>query len=136
MTQKEIEPTIPQDPPAIRAVAMPADTNPAGDIFGGWLMSQMDLAAGSAATLRAQGRCVTVAVEGMSFLSPVLVGDEVSLYARLVGTGRSSMRIAVEAWRRHREGNELVKVTEAIFTCVAVDRERKPRTLPPAGTAP
>jgi acyl-CoA thioesterase YciA len=134
MIQKEIEPTFPQDPPVIRTIAMPADTNPAGDIFGGWLMSQMDLAAGSAATFRAQGRCVTVAVEGMSFLSPVLVGDEVSLYARLVGTGRSSMRIAVEAWRRHRENNERVKVTEAIFTCIAVDRERKPCALPPASS--
>ena len=132
MIQNEVKPSFSQDAPAIRAVAMPADTNPAGDIFGGWLMSQMDLAAGNTATLRAQGRSVTVAVEGMSFLSPVLVGDEVSLYARVVGTGRSSMRIAVEAWRRHRESKELVKVTEAIFTCVAVDRERKPRTLPPA----
>jgi acyl-CoA thioesterase YciA len=109
---------------------MPSDTNPAGDIFGGWLMSQMDLAAGSVATRRAQGRSVTVAVEGMSFLHPVLVGDEVSLYASLVKTGRTSMQIEVEAWRRQRESDELTKVTQATFSCVAVDQDRKPRALP------
>jgi hypothetical protein len=76
-----------------------------------------------------------LAVEGDTRLL-FLVGDEVSLYTRLIGTCRSSMRIAVEAWRRHRESTELVKVTEAIFTCVAVDRERKPRTLPPADAVP
>jgi acyl-CoA thioesterase YciA len=118
-------------PPAIRTVAMPADTNPAGDIFGGWLMSQMDLAAGNLAAWRAQGRSVTVSVEGMSFLQPVFVGDEVSLFAKLVGTGRSSMRIFVEAWRRPREGREMNKVTQATFTFVAVDETRKPRLLPP-----
>ena len=87
----------PAGEPTIRTIAMPADTNPAGDIFGGWLMAQMDLAAGSAATRRARGRCATVAVEAMSFLSPVLVGDEVSRYARVIGTGRTSIRVAVEA---------------------------------------
>ena len=84
--------TPPDETPVIRAIAMPADTNPAGDIFGGWLMSQMDLAAGSVATRRARARCATVTVEGMTFLSPVYVGDEVSLYARLLSEGRTSMR--------------------------------------------
>lgn len=120
----------PTDPPAIRTIAMPADTNPAGDIFGGWLMSQMDLAAASVATLRAQGRCVTVSVDGMSFLRPVLVGDEVSLFASLGKTGRTSMQIDVEAWRRQRDSSELTKVTQATFSFVAVDQNGKPRELP------
>lgn len=109
---------------------MPADTNPAGDVFGGWLMWQMDLAAGIAATRRAQGRCATVAVEAMTFLQPVLVGDEVSLYAEVVGTGRTSLRVAVEAWRRSRDGEETAQVTAAVFTFVAIDDARKPRPLP------
>ncbi len=120
----------PADMPVIRTIAMPADTNPAGDIFGGWLMAQMDLAAGSAAALRAKGRCATVAVDGMTFLSPVFVGDEVSLFARVIKTGRSSMRIQVEAWRRSRESDATNKVTEAIFTFVAIDGNRQSRALP------
>ena len=80
----------------IRTIAMPSDTNPAGDIFGGWLMAQMDLAAGNAAARRARGRCVTVAVDGMTFHSPVHVGDEVSVYAELISTGRTSMKFRVE----------------------------------------
>ncbi len=79
---------------------MPADTNPHGDIFGGWLMAQMDLAGGSAAVRRARGRVATVAVASMTFHRPVKVGDEVSLYARVIGVGRSSIRVFVEAWRR------------------------------------
>ncbi len=116
--------------PAIRTIAMPADTNPAGDIFGGWLMAQMDLAAGNAATRRARGRCATVAVEAMTFLSPVSVGDEVSLYTEVVSVGRTSLRIAVEAWRRVRAGDETNQVTRAVFTFVAIDAERRPRPLP------
>jgi acyl-CoA thioesterase YciA len=120
----------PQTEPAVRTVAMPADTNPAGDIFGGWLMAQMDLAAGNVAARRARGRCVTVSVEAMSFLHPVYVGDEVSLYAEVVTTGKSSMRIAVEAWRRARNGEASNKVTQAIFTFVAIGEDRRPRPLP------
>jgi acyl-CoA thioesterase YciA len=123
-------PTPPPGAPAIRTVAMPADTNPAGDIFGGWLMAQMDLAAGNAAARRARGRCATVAVEGMAFLSPVFVGDEVSLYAEVASVGRTSMRIAVEAWRRGREGEESSQVTRAVFTFVAIDAARRPRLIP------
>lgn len=122
--------TMPNGVPVIRTVAMPADTNPAGDIFGGWLMSQMDLAAGNIAARVARGRAATVAVEGMAFHNPVFVGDEVSLFGRLVSRGRSSMRIEVEAWRRSREGEETRKVTEAVFTFVAIDDQRRPRPLP------
>lgn len=120
----------PAEMPVIRTIAMPADTNPAGDIFGGWLMAQMDLAAGNVAVRRARGRCVTIAVEGMSFLRPVSVGDEVSLYARVVSAGRTSMRIEVEAWRRRREEDEAFRVTEAIFTFVAIGEDRRPVPLP------
>jgi acyl-CoA thioesterase YciA len=123
-------PTPPPGAPAIRTVAIPADTNPAGDIFGGWLMAQMDLAAGNAAARRARGRCATVAVEAMAFLSPVFVGDEVSLYAEVASVGRTSMRIAVEAWRRGRAGEETSQVTRAVFTFVAIDAERRPRPIP------
>jgi acyl-CoA thioesterase YciA len=121
---------LPPEMPMIRAIAMPADTNPSGDIFGGWLMPQMDLAAGNAAARRSRGRCATVSVDGMSFLSPVHVGDEVSLYARIASVGRTSMKIAVEAWRRPRETEESVRVTQAIFTFVAIDEAGRPRPVP------
>jgi acyl-CoA thioesterase YciA len=120
----------PAGEPVIRTTAMPADANPAGDIFGGWLLGQMDLAAASVATRRARGRVATVAVDGMTFLSPVLVGDEVSLYASLVREGRSSMHVAVEAFRRDREGEACVKVTEGTFVLVAIGSDRRPRPLP------
>lgn len=120
----------PNEMPVIRTIAMPADTNPAGDIFGGWLMAQMDLAAGNVAVRRARGRCATIAVDGMSFLKPVFVGDEVSLYARIVSSGRTSMRIAVEAWRRRREEEDAQRVTEATFTFVAIGEDRRPVPLP------
>jgi acyl-CoA thioesterase YciA len=119
--------------PVIRTIAMPADTNPAGDIFGGWLMAQMDLAAGNAAARRARGRCATVAVDAMVFHRPVVVGDEVSLYAAIVAVGRTSMKIHVEAWRRSRDGDDRYKVTEATFTFVAIDERRQPREVPPVG---
>lgn len=120
----------PAHEPVIRTIAMPADTNPSGDIFGGWLMAQMDLAAGNLAARIARGRAATIAVEGMTFLKPVKVGDEVSLYADLEGTGRSSMRIHVEAWRRDRYGSESIKVTDATFTFVAIDAEGRTRAIP------
>lgn len=120
----------PEDHPAIRVIAMPSDTNPSGDIFGGWLMSQMDLAASTAAGRHSGGRCVTVAADAMTFNRPVFVGDEVSVYAKVVKTGRTSMTIAVEAWRRPREGHETVKVTQAAFTFVAVGLDRRPRPVP------
>lgn len=122
----------PAGEPVIRTVAMPADTNPAGDIFGGWLMAQMDLAAGNLAARIAAGRAATVAVDGMAFLKPVKVGDEVSLYADLVSRGRTSMRIHVEAWRRPRFAEASEKVTDAVFTFVALDDEGRPRAVPGA----
>lgn len=116
--------------PVIRAIAMPADTNPSGDIFGGWLMAQMDLAAGNMAARTARGRAATIAVEAMTFLRPVKVGDEVSLYATLISTGRTSMKIGVEAWRRDRYAQQSEQVTHATFTFVAIDLEGRPRPLP------
>jgi acyl-CoA thioesterase YciA len=121
---------FPAGEPAIRTIAMPADTNPSGDIFGGWLMSQMDLAGGSAAGRHAQGRIATVAVDSMSFLRPVKVGDEVSLYASVVGVGRTSIRVSVEAWRRPRGGG-MSKVTQAIFVFVAIGEDGRPRPVEP-----
>jgi acyl-CoA thioesterase YciA len=128
LTQSE---TPPEEAPVIRTIAMPADANPYGDIFGGWLMSQMDLAASNVASRVARGRASTVRVETMNFLRPVRIGDVISLYGRLVGRGRSSMRIEVEAWRRARHEEEEEKVTEAVFTFVAIDPvTRKARPLP------
>jgi acyl-CoA thioesterase YciA len=117
--------------PAIRTIAMPGDTNPAGDIFGGWLMAQMDLAAGNVAARRARGRCATVAVERIIFLNPVKVGDEVTVYAELIAVGRTSMRFTVSAWRRARDSDDSSKVTEAEFTFVALNSDGRPRTVPP-----
>jgi acyl-CoA thioesterase YciA len=115
----------------IRTVTMPADTNPNGDIFGGWIMSQMDHAAGTAAMRRATGRVVTAAVDGMAFISPIHVGDEVSLYASVLSVGNTSMKILVEAWRRPRDSNTSLRVTKAVFTFVAIDEDRRPRKVPP-----
>jgi acyl-CoA thioesterase YciA len=122
---------VPEGEPLIRAIAMPADANPAGDIFGGWLMSQMDLAAANAASRRCRGRCATVAVDGMIFHQPVFIGDEVSLHAKIVRIGRTSLTILVEAWRRSRTDDIRNKVTEATFTFVATDENRRPRIVPP-----
>ena len=116
---------------AILATAMPADTNPAGDIFGGWLMSMMDLAAGNVAARVSRGRVATIAVDGMAFLTPVQVGDEVSVYAKLTGVGRTSMKLRVEAYRRPRESEEKTRVTEGVFTFVAIDDNGRPRPVHP-----
>jgi acyl-CoA thioesterase YciA len=123
----------PKGEPLIRTIAMPADANPTGDIFGGWLMAQMDLAAGNAAFRQARGRCVTVAVDGMVFHHPVFVGDEVSLYGEMARIGQTSMTIRVEAWRRRPVETLKHKVTEATFTFVAIDEHRKPRLVPRDG---
>lgn len=128
---KEIEEQQPDGEPAVRVIAMPADTNMYGDIFGGWLMSHMDNAAGSVAARYAQGRAVTIAVDGMAFIRPVHVGDEVSVYAKLIHVGRTSMKLNVEAWRRTRHEDRSYRVTKAVFTFVAVGDDRRPRQLPP-----
>lgn len=116
-----------------RTLAMPADANPSGDIFGGWVVSQMDLAGGICASERALGRVVTIAIDGMTFIRPVLVGDVLCTYAELERTGRSSMTIHIEAWALRNRIGEREKVTEATFTFVAVDEDRTPRQLPPEG---
>jgi acyl-CoA thioesterase YciA len=109
---------------------MPADTNANGDIFGGWVMSQMDVAGGIAAVDRAQGRAVTVAVESMAFLRPVRVGDVLCVYSRVLDVGRTSMKIQIEAWARRFMTQHREKVTEALFTFVAIDDEGRPRPVP------
>jgi len=116
---------------AIRVIAMPANANPSGDIFGGWLLSQMDLAGGNVAVARARGRVATVAIDSMTFISPVFVGDEVSIYAQVMKTGRTSIRVRVEAWRRNRHTDAMHRVTEATFVFVAIDENRQPRPVPP-----
>jgi acyl-CoA thioesterase YciA len=115
--------------PAIRVVAMPADSNAYGDIFGGWLLAVMDNGAGLTAARRSKGRAVTVAIDAMVFHAPVKVGDEVSVYTHIDKVGRTSLTIAVEAWRRHRSEEQSVKVTEAKFTFVAIDEQGKPRAV-------
>jgi acyl-CoA thioesterase YciA len=117
---------------SLRTVAMPADTNPNGDIFGGWIMSLMDLAAGVSAGTRAKGRVATAAVSNLSFLQPVKVGDVVCVYTEITKTGRTSMTIAVEAHVLRRNQGERVRVTAAEFVLVAVDDHGVPRVLPQA----
>ena len=116
---------------ASRTTAMPADTNPAGHIFGGWLMSQMDLAGGIHAGIRAKGTVATVAVDGFKFHAPVHVGDEVSCYTRTERTGRTSISICVEAWVRRAACRDHIRVTSAVYHFVAVDENYRPRPLPP-----
>ena len=135
MTDTADLPTRPTGQPVGRVIAMPADTNPEGDIFGGWLLAHMDLAGATPAFELAQGRCATIAVDGMVFHQPVSVGDEVSIYARVVKTGRTSIRVHVEAWKRPRNQAQAtsMRVTEGVFTYVAIDQDRKPRPLPGIG---
>ena len=117
--------------PHLRTVAMPRDTNPSGDIFGGWTLSQMDLAGAKFAAQHASGRVATVSIEAMEFLRPVAVGDEVSCYCRLVKAGETSLTVHIETWARGRGGSgESEKVTEGTFTFVAIDGDGKPRALP------
>ncbi|HSZ66028.1 MAG TPA: acyl-CoA thioesterase [Xanthobacteraceae bacterium] len=126
----ELPPTF---EPAIRTIAMPADTNPHGDIFGGWLVCQMDLAGATVATRRAGGRVVTIAITAMVFHRPVCVGDEVSCYASVAKTGNTSTTIKIESWARRARGADTVpiKVTEGIFTYVKVDADGHPVPVSP-----
>jgi acyl-CoA thioesterase YciA len=114
-----------------RTLAMPADANPAGDIFGGWVLSQMDIAAGICAGQRAQGRVATVAIDAMKFIRPVNVGDVLCVYTDLVRIGRTSLAIQLEAWALRGRLGERVKVTEGLFTFVALDEDGRPRPVPP-----
>ncbi len=115
--------------PALRTIAMPRDTNPNGDIFGGWLISQMDLAGASVAFERAQGRIVTVGIEAMKFHRPVLVGDQVTCYAEIIAIGRTSIRVMIDTWVKRLTTHEDLKVTEGIFTYVAIDEEHQKREI-------
>jgi acyl-CoA thioesterase YciA len=117
--------------PTTRVLAMPADTNPAGDIFGGWIMSQVDIAGSVVATRQARGNIVTVAVNEFQFHKPVYVGDLISCYAEVVKIGNTSLTVFVEVFaERGRKQEECVKVTQATLTYVAVDENRKPRLVP------
>jgi acyl-CoA thioesterase YciA len=116
----------------IRTLAMPADTNPSGDIFGGWVLSQMDIAGGIAAMERAKGRCVTVAVEGMTFISPVKIGDVLCVYTTIERVGTTSITVDIEAWARRNRMGDRVKVTEGRFIYVALDDDGNKRPVPPA----
>jgi acyl-CoA thioesterase YciA len=114
----------------VRLIAMPSDTNANGDIFGGWVLSQMDQAGGIAGVERAQGRVVTIAVEAMTFIQPVRVGDVLCVYTEVERVGRTSMRIHIEAWARRFRTHDREKVTDAVFTFVAVDDGGRPRPIP------
>jgi acyl-CoA thioesterase YciA len=123
---------LPDREPVLRVVPMPADANYHGDIFGGWIMSQVDLAGSIPASRRARGRVATVAVNSFVFKQPVLIGDLVTFFAAIVRTGRTSITVDVEVYAQRNPTDEItVKVTEASLTYVAVDRERQPRRLPP-----
>ena len=125
---------LPNQLPALRVVPMPSDANQSGDIFGGWIMSQVDMAGSIPAIRRARGRIATVAVNSFVFKHPVFVGDLVSLYANIIKVGRTSITVgvAVYAQRGVREGEEeiCIKVTEAVLTYVAIDKNRRPRVVP------
>lgn len=117
----------------VRTIAMPRDTNANGDIFGGWVLSQMDQAGGIAGVERAQGRVVTIAVDAMTFIRPVKVGDVLCVYTQVESVGRTSMKIHIEAWARRFRTHAREKVTDATFTFVAIDEEGRPRPVPPVG---
>ena len=124
--------TLPAGSPMLRVVPMPADANFHGDIFGGWIMSQVDLAGGVVAARRARGRVATVAVNAFTFKQPVLVGDVVTFFAKIVRVGRTSITVDVEVYAQRRPDRELtVKVTEATLTYVAVGADGRPREVPP-----
>jgi acyl-CoA thioesterase YciA len=122
---------IPRGNLTVRISAMPADTNANGDIFGGWVLSRMDQAGGIAGVERARGRVVTIAVEAMTFIRPVRVGDVLEVYTEVESIGRTSMKIHVEAWARRFQTYVHEKVTDANFTFVAIDEDGRPRPIQP-----
>jgi acyl-CoA thioesterase YciA len=124
--------TLPQREPTIRVAAMPSDANYTGDIFGGWLMGQVDIAGSIPALHRAKGRVATVAVNSFVFKQPIFVGDVVSFYTRIVKVGTTSITVEVEVYAQRDPAKPVcVKVTEATLTYVAVGEDRKPRVIPP-----
>ena len=131
MSAMEKEPGEPGGTLTVRTLAMPADTNPAGDIFGGWVMSQMDIAGAIAAVERAKGRVVTVAVDSMTFIAPVKVVDILCVYTEIEKVGNTSITVAVEAWARRREVANRVKVTDGRFVYVALGDNGEKRRVDP-----
>ncbi|MFY9971090.1 MAG: acyl-CoA thioesterase [Roseiarcus sp.] len=115
----------------VRLIAMPSDTNANGDIFGGWVLSQMDQAGGIAAVEKAQGRVVTIAIEAMTFIRPVKVGDVLCVYTAVDQVGRTSIKIHIEAWAQRFRTHHREKVTDGTFTFVAVDETGRPRSVNP-----
>lgn len=115
--------------PTLRVVPMPSDANYSGDIFGGWIMSQVDIAGSIPAVQVAKGRVATIAVNSFLFKQPVLIGDLVSFYAKISKVGRTSITVDVEVFAQRRSLHEIVKVTDATLTYVAVDEKRKPRVI-------
>ncbi len=124
------QPIEPKGELVIRTLAMPADANPSGDIFGGWVLSQMDIAGGITASQRARGRVATVAVTAMTFHLPVYVGDVLCVYTEIEKVGRTSITVALEAWALRRLG-ERARVTEGRFVFVALGEDGRPRPVPP-----
>ena len=131
MTTGSVAVTLPDTEPSLRVVPMPADANQHGDIFGGWVMSQVDIAGSIPASRRARGRVATGAVNSFVFREPVLIGDVVSFYAQITREGRTSITVSVEVYAQRNPTEVIcVKVTEASLTYVAVDPDRRPRVLP------
>ncbi|MDM9618847.1 acyl-CoA thioesterase [Rhizobium sp. AC44/96] len=124
------EPTKPTGTLTLRTVAMPADANPAGDIFGGWVMAQMDLASGICASERAKARVVTAAVKEMAFALPVKIGDTLSVYTQIERVGRTSITLSVEAWATRARYNDMLRVTAGTFIMVALDEKGQPTPVP------
>lgn len=135
MTSSSERVTLPKDrEPTLRIVPMPADTNFAGNIFGGWILSQIDIAGSIPAIRRARGRVTTVAVNSVEFHEPVYVGDIISCYAQVIRVGRTSITVQVDVYaERNPERVECIRVTQAVLTFVAIDENRKPRVVPPEG---
>lgn len=131
--ESSAETLVPQGTLTLQTVAFPADANASGDIFGGWVVGQMDIAAGTTAALRAQGRVATVAINAMRFHAPVLVGDLFTCYTRILRTGTTSITMQVEAWVRRLRTGEHLRVTEAEFTFVAIAESGIKRPLPAVG---
>lgn len=135
MTTTPTTPTEPRGTLTIRTLAMPADTNPAGDIFGGWVMSQMDIAGGIAAVERVKGRVVTVAVDSMAFIAPVKVGDVLCVYTEIERIGTTSITVAVEAWVRRNRLEDREQVTHGRYVYVALDEQGSKRVIGKAAAA-
>lgn len=120
---------VPAERPSLRTIAMPGDSNPDGDIFGGWIMAQMDIASGGYASRKVKCRVVTIAVDAMTFLKPVYIGDDVSCYCSVARYGKTSLVVHVETWVQRHHSELIEKVTEGNFTFVAIDDQGRPTPI-------